>query len=61
MLKYYDILVNFGTSQLLFSDFRAMEEFCRYVHSDIVASLAEIIAATSDHRYAAEISDQGLL
>ena len=46
---------------MIFSDLRAMEEFCRYVHSDIVATLAEIIASTSDTQNAKEISDQGLL
>ena len=37
-----------------------MEEFCKYVESDIIASLAEIIASTTDHQHAKEISDQGL-
>ena len=50
--KFYSIVI--------FSDLRAMEEFCRYVHSDIVATLAEIIASTSDTQNAKEISDQGL-
>ena len=37
-----------------------MDEFCRYVHSDIVALLAEIIASTTDTQYGKEISEQGL-